>query len=109
MRIDDARFLAQLSRRFLARPSRYLTGCSIDVIHYGSEAAGLEVRIGNGISVVLSIAWVRQQAFLLPGSRLLSAADLDGLDEAFTDLVRRLLFKHHLIDINGQSTQKGVA
>ena len=108
MYIHDSRFLRDLARRFCGR-SRLLDGASIDVVDYGSESAGLEVRISGRLYGVIAIAFVDRRASLLPSSTLLRAADLDGLDDAFTDHVARFLRKHHFIDVDGRSTRKSIA
>jgi hypothetical protein len=107
--IDDPRFLKQVSRRFLDRPSGFLDGSPIEVIENACDATDLEIRITNGLCPVMRIAWSDQHASVLPGSPLLAADDLFLLEEAFTSLVRRFLRKHRFIDSNGRSTRRRTA
>ena len=109
-RITDARFLKQLSRHHLKRRSTFLDRCHIDVEDSESDIAGLAIYIGTRHSTVIRIAWARQRAWLLTSKLLsadeLSAGELSGCKGAFTDLVRRCLVKHKLIDACGYSTRR---
>ena len=104
--IDDRPFLRQMSRRFLDRPSRFLDGSPIAVNDAGPN---IEIHITNGVYSMFGIAWVKHRAVLLPGSSVLSAHDLFGLEEALTDLVRRFLRKHGFITSRRQPTRRRTA
>ena len=107
-RLDDPRFLRKFCR-FVAWPSRYLDRCQLIATDHATDAAGLTLVITNTLVALLSIAWSDRCATLLPGSSLLSPADIEGLEETLTIHVGRLLRKHRLIDTQGRSTWRRTA
>jgi hypothetical protein len=102
MRIQDRRFLQQLSRRFCGRPAHYLDDCEIHVVNIG---VGFHIEITLHLfRTVISLAWVQGRVYVTRDTQPEILSPTYG-DAALTEFVNRFVRRHRLEDL----LKKGVA